>query len=140
MSIDESFLEIRKIVRTQGKHAMRKLFDDHLTGLITKKWVASCFLCGSQKNITKEHILPKWVFESNDKHSFISDVNQLNQSYIRATIPACLRCNSVLLNNVEKYIQKTLSEVNLKTRYYSENEWENIIRWLEIIDYKFQVW
>jgi hypothetical protein len=46
----------------------------------------------------------------------------------------------VLLNNVEKYIQKTLSEVNLKTRYYSEDEWENVIRWLEIIDYKFQVW
>lgn len=140
MSIDQSFLEIRKIVRTHGKRVMRKLFDDHLTGLITKKRIPSCFLCGSEKNITKEHILPKWVFESNDKQFFISDVNQLNQSYIRATIPACLRCNSVLLNNVEKYIQKTLSEVNLQTRYYSDDEWENVIRWLEIIDYKFQVW
>ena len=84
--------------------------------------------------------MPRWVFESNDKHFFTSDVNQLNQSYIRVTIPACLPCNSVLLNNVEKYIQKTLSEVNLKSRYYSEDEWENVIRWLEIIDYKFQVW
>jgi len=140
MLIDQSFLEIRKIVRTQGKHVMGKLFDDHLTGLITKKRIPSCFLCGSVKNITKEHILPKWVFESNDKHFFISDVNQLNQSYIRATIPACLRCNSVLLNNVEKYIQKTFAEVDLRTRYYSEDEWENVIRWLEIIDYKFQVW
>ena len=127
MSIDKSFLEIRKIVRTQGKYVMQKLFDDYLTGLITKKRIPSCFLCGSEKNITKEHILPRWVFESNDKHFFTSDVNQLNQSYIRATIPACLFCNSLLLNNVEKYIQKTLSEVNLKTRYYSEDEWENVM-------------
>lgn len=140
MSIDQTFLEIRKIVRTRGRDVMRKLFDDHLTGLITKKRIPSCFLCGNENNITKEHVIPKWVFERNDKHFFLSDVNQLNQTYNRTTIPACLHCNSVLLNNVEKYIQNTLSKVDFKTRYYSEDEWENIIRWLEIIDYKFQVW
>jgi hypothetical protein len=140
MVVDKSFLEIRKLVRTQGKHVMQKLFDDYLTGPISKKRIPSCFLCGSEKNITKEHILPKWVFESNSKHYFISDVNQLNQSYIKATVPACVHCNSVLLNNIERYIQKTLSEVDLIARYYSPDEWENIIRWLEIIDYKFQIW
>ena len=140
MLIDQSFLELRKIVRTRGKYVMGKLFDDYLTGLITKKRIPSCFLCGVEKNITKEHILPKWVFQGDSKHFFTTDVNQLNQHYIRATLPACNRCNSELLNSIERYIQKTLSEVDLKNRYYSANEWENIIRWLEIIDYKFQIW
>lgn len=139
MTIEEIFLHLRKVVRTNGKYVMRKLFDDYLTGLITKKIVHSCFLCGSEQNLTKEHVLPKWVFESNDKRFFTSEVNKLKQSYIRATLPACGTCNSVLLNGVERYIQKTLSQVDLKKRFYSPDEWENVIRWLEIIDFKFQV-
>ena len=139
-TIDEHFLRLRKIVRTHGKYVMRKLFDDYLTGLITKKIVPSCILCGTEENITKEHVLPKWVFESSGKHFFTTDVNQLNQNYIRATLPACRSCNSDLLNSIEQYIQKTLSKVDLQKRYYSPEEWNNIIRWLEIIDYKFQVW
>ena len=140
MTIDENFLRLRKVVRTHGKSAMQKLFDDYLTGPITKKVIPSCILCCSNKNLTKEHVLPKWVFENNDKHSFTTDVNQLSHSYISATVPACRSCNSDLLNSIERYIQKTLSEVDLKRRYHSPEEWENIIRWLEIIDFKFQVW
>lgn len=140
MTIDENFLRLRRIVRTHGKYVMRKLFDDYISGPITKKVVPSCTLCGTEKNLTKEHVLPKWVFESNSKHFFTTDVNQLSQSYIRATLPACQSCNSDVLNSIERYIQKTLSKVDLKKRYYSNEEWENIIRWLEIIDFKFQVW
>jgi hypothetical protein len=80
-------------------------------------------------------VLPKWVFESNAKHFFTTDVNQLSRSYIKATLPACKSCNSVLLNGIERYIQKTLSEVDLQKRYYSSEEWDNVIRWLEIIDF-----
>jgi hypothetical protein len=47
---------------------MDKLFDDYVTGPITKKLIPSCILCGAEENITKEHVLPKWVFESNAKH------------------------------------------------------------------------
>lgn len=140
MPIDNDFLKLRGIVRSHGKYVMRKLFDDYLTGLITRKLVPSCILCGAEDNLTKEHVLPKWVFESNSKHFFITDVNELNQHYIKATLPACKRCNSELLNNVERYIQKTLSQVDLQTRYYTPEEWDNVIRWLEIIDCKFQVW
>lgn len=140
MTIDETFLRLRKIVRTHRKYVMRKLFDDYLTDLITKKVVPSCFLCGTEKKLTKEHVLPKWVFESNGRHFFTTDVNQLPQTYIRATLPACQSCNTDLLNRIEQYIQKTFSQVDLISRYYSQEEWENIIRWLEIIDFKFQVW
>lgn len=140
MEIDECFLSLRKIIRLHGKYVMRKLFDDYVTGLITKKLTASCFLCGTEENLTKEHILPRWVFENNDKRFFTTDTNQLSQSYIRATVPACKNCNTNLLNVIERYIQKTLASVNLKKRYYSQEEQHNIIRWLEIIDLKFQVW
>lgn len=140
MAIDSTFRELRRTVRSHGVYVMGKLFDDHLTGLITKKIIPSCFLCGSEMNITKEHVLPKWVFEGSDKHSFVSDINQLSQNYIRATVPACGRCNSELLNGIERYIQDTLATVDLQTRYYTAEEWDNVIRWLEIIDLKFQIW
>lgn len=139
MTIDEIFLRLRKIVRIHGKYVMQKLFDDYVTVPISKKIIPSCILCGVEQNITKEHVLPKWVFESNAKHFFTTDVNQLSQSYIKATLPACQYCNSILLNGIERYIQRTLSEVDLKKRYYEPDEWENVIRWLEIIDFKFQV-
>ena len=138
MTVDEKLLRLRIIARNHGKYVMNKLFDDYVTGLITKKIVPSCILCGAEENLTKEHVLPKWVFESNPKDSFTTDVNQLSQAYIRATLPACRKCNSDLLNSIERYIQNTLSQVDLKKRYYSPEEWENIIRWLEIIDFKFQ--
>lgn len=139
MTIDENFLKLRGIVRKHGKYVMNKLFNDYVTGSITKKIVSTCILCGSENNITKEHVLPKWVFESNAKHSFQTDVNQLSRSYISSTLPACKSCNSILLNGIEKYIQKALSKVDIQSRYYTTEEWDNVIRWLEIIDFKFQV-
>jgi hypothetical protein len=139
MTIDEKFLRLRKTVRKHGKYVMNKLFDDYVTGPITKKIIPSCILCGTEENLTKEHVLPKWVFESNAKHFFTTDVNQLSKAYISATLPACRNCNSDILNSIERYIQKTLSQVDLQRRYYTPGEWENVIRWLEIIDFKFQV-
>jgi hypothetical protein len=139
MTIEDNFLALRRTVRENSKYVMRKLFDDYVTGSITKTIVPSCVLCGTEQNITKEHVLPKWVFESNATHFFTTDINQLSRQYINATIPACKTCNSNLLNGIERYIQKTLSIVDLKNRYYTAQEWDNVIRWLEIIDFKFQV-
>jgi len=139
MTIDENFLKLRGIVRRHGRQVMRKLFKDYVMGPITKKLIPYCILCGTEQNITKEHVLPKWVFESNAKRFFTTDVNQLSRSYINSTLPACESCNSILLNGIEKYIQRTLSEVDLVNRYYTAEEWDNVIRWLEILDFKFQV-
>jgi len=140
MDITSNLIEIRKVIRKNRVYTMRKLFDDHVTGHITKKRIASCILCGSENKITREHVLPKWAFNSDSKRSFTSDVNQLPQFFIGATLPACQSCNSELLNSLERYIQQTLGRVNLETSFYSDSEWENIIRWLEILDFKFQVW
>ena len=139
MSIEDTLLRLRLVARKNGKYVMNKLFDDYLTGHFNKEINASCLLCGSESNLTKEHVLPKWVFENDPKRTFTTDVNQLPQKYIGTTLPMCHTCNSDILNTLERYIQKTLTEVDLKTKYYSSDNWENIIRWLETIDFKFQL-
>lgn len=139
MGIEQKLLALRKTLRIYGKIAINKLFSIYVSGPIPKNVLLSCILCGTEENLTKEHVLPKWVFNGNVTRFFTTDANQLNQTYIKATLPACVRCNSDLLNSIERYIQKTLSEVDLTKRYYHPDEWENIIRWLEIIDFKFQV-
>lgn len=139
MSLDKALLQLRLNARNKGKYVMNKLFDDYLTGHIHKKRTNSCLLCGSEANITKEHVLPKWVFENDPTRTFTTDVNQLSQKYIATTLPMCSTCNTGILNKLELYIQKTISEIDLKTKYYSPENWDNIIRWLETIDYKFQL-
>jgi len=140
MNIDSKLLEIRKIARERGSYVMRKLFDDYLTGYIDKVRIPSCSFCGSEENLTKEHIIPKWVFESDSHSSFNSDVNQLDQSFIKATIPLCSKCNSDLFNSIERKVKKMVTEVDLNITGYSPEDWIILIRWLEIIDFKFQVW
>lgn len=139
MPFEDTLLQLRLIARKNGKNLMNKLFDDYLTGPFNKEINTSCLLCGSESDLTKEHVLPKWVFESDPKRTFTTDVNELPQKYIGTTLPMCSTCNSDILNSLERYIQNTLSEVDLETRYYSSENWENIIRWLETIDFKFQL-
>jgi hypothetical protein len=139
MPFEDTLLQLRLIARKKGKYVMNKLFNDYLTGPFNKETNPSCTLCGSETSLTTEHVLPKWVFEKDPKRTFTTEVNELSQKYIGTTILMCSVCNSELLNTLERYIQESLSVVDLETRYYSSEEWENIIRWLETIDFKFQV-
>jgi len=139
MTFEDTLLRLRLIARKNGKRVMNKLFDDYLTGNFNKEINSFCLLCGSESNLTKEHVLPKWVFEKDPKRTFTTDINQLPQKYIGTTLPVCFTCNTEILNTIEIYIQRTLLEVDLKNKYYSSQNWENIIRWLETIDFKFQL-
>ena len=95
--------------------------------------------CNSSENLTKEHVLPTWTFANSPEKYFETDVNGIKQFYIKATIPACGNCNNNLLGNVEKYISNLFKFTNLNENYFSNDQKQNIIRWLEIIEYKFQV-
>jgi hypothetical protein len=139
MFFDDALLQLRLIARKKGKYVMNKLFEEYLNRNFNKEITTSCVLCGSEENMTKEHVLPKWVFENDPKRTFTTDVNQLPQKYIGTTLSMCSTCNTEILNTLELYIQRTLSEVDLKTKYYSSENWDNIIRWLETIDFKFQL-
>jgi hypothetical protein len=98
-----------------------------------------CMFCGREDSITKEHVMPRWLFENNPDKFFITKINELNQTYNKATIPACKPCNSEILNTLEKHILKLFKEIDLASDLFTNSGLQHIIRWLEIIDYKFQI-
>lgn len=97
-----------------------------------------CIFCCSSSNITKEHILPKWVLGNDLQDTMISSVNRQTVIYNKAVVPACSECNNSILAYIEKYIIKVIHNMEALNDCSSEDAC-NIIRWLEIIDYKLQV-
>ncbi|QIL38324.1 hypothetical protein G7074_02935 [Pedobacter sp. HDW13] len=98
-----------------------------------------CYFCGSNHGLTKEHIIPRWVFNKDNELSFDITLNGHLQTYNRSTIRACAKCNSELLNSLEKHIQLILKYFKDNGRLLMRDDSSNIIRWLEIIDYKFHI-
>lgn len=98
-----------------------------------------CIFCGSREDLTKEHVLPKWTFKSQPDKHFITNINGLSQNYIKTVVPTCSECNSYILGLLEKQIKSSFKKIDLQTDFFSNKEQDNIISWLEIIDYKFQV-
>lgn len=98
-----------------------------------------CIFCGSTDNITIEHVLPKWVFENCPKKFHTIFVNKQKQTFNKTTIPACSNCNNNILSHLERQIIITTEKI-AKTKSYTYEELEYLIYWLEIIDYKLQVY
>jgi len=98
-----------------------------------------CVFCKSTFNLTKEHVFPKWLFEKNTNIRFISSVNRQSQTYNKAVIPTCSDCNNDTLAEIEKHIIKILDVLDSNPKIFTD-ELEDIIRWLEILDYKTQVY
>jgi len=98
-----------------------------------------CMFCGTTLHITKEHIIPRWIFEKDTIKFFNITLNGHEQTYNKTTISACQKCNTERLNAVERFIQFLFNNIDTKDISFSEEDSEYLIRWLEIIDYKFQV-
>ncbi|MBP1038021.1 hypothetical protein J8631_20835 [Serratia fonticola] len=97
-----------------------------------------CFFCGSLDSLTKEHVIPQWVFDEKKEQGFFNaTANDQPQKYIQATIPACECCNNVLLSSIEDYVKELLSERDGGD--YSKAELDVIIWWLQSLEYKLQV-
>ncbi len=141
--IDLKLQTLRVLIRKNSKKIIDHVINKHVVRrngkIVANKIQDICMFCGSNKNITKEHVYPKWVFDNNPANYFITNINGLPQYYIKTTIPVCSNCNSNLLSALEKYIQQLFLDIDLNNDYFTDNEIENIIRWLEIIDYKFQI-
>ena len=78
------------------------------------------------------------MFEKCPKRFFITDVNGFKQTYNTTIVPACKKCNNDL-SYIESYIVDLFKNTDLTKSSFSNNEIENIIRWLETIEYKFQI-
>jgi len=98
-----------------------------------------CVFCGGKQDLTKEHVLPQWTFESKPNKHFVTTINGLSQDYIKTVVPACSECNSNILGALENKIKSSFEAVDLETVFFSNKEIGKIISWLEIIDFKFQV-
>lgn len=101
---------------------------------------AICLFCASPNQVTREHILPRWVFQKDTAAFFKVTVNGLHQTYNKATIPACTRCNSELLNQLERSVCSLLEKRDVRDEPFDKAETEELIRWLELLDYKFHLY
>jgi len=129
--LDKKLISLRKKIRQNSKKVIDALIDNHC--------VKICLICGSTENLTKEHVLPKWIFENKQKKQFITNINGLNQSYSKTTVYACSECNSYILSSLERHIEIWFRQADLDSEFIDNEIIEKIIIWLEFIDYKFQV-
>lgn len=95
-----------------------------------------CIICGTDKNITKEHLLPKWVFENDVKKSFFISPEDTLYSYRLSYLPCCKTCNSSVLGNFEHHIKEILKREN---KNFTISEKEDIIFWIKYLDFKFKI-
>lgn len=95
-----------------------------------------CIVCGTDKNITKEHLLPKWVFENDVKKSFFISPEDTLYSYRLSYLPCCKTCNSSVLGNFEHHIREILKREN---KNFTISEKEDIIFWIKYLDFKFKI-
>ena len=133
---------LRTNIRKNAKFIIDHLSDQYIVhgnGKINNSLSTICMFCSANKNLTKEHVLPKWAFERKTDKFFLTTINGLPHTYNKTTIPACVNCNSVMLNELEKDVIRIFSNHDLSNNYFTDEELELIIRWVEILDYKLQV-
>lgn len=127
--MDEKFSILRKRVKHSQKKVMDCIIADHNADI--------CVLCGGSDDITREHIIPQWVFESNAEKSLINKKNNQSTHYIKATVPACRVCNSDLLGVFEYNLKKFLTEK--RGEELTDYEYDCIIWWLQYMGFKLQL-
>ncbi|EER9477284.1 hypothetical protein RO182_003947 [Escherichia coli] len=127
--VDKKFSILRKRVKHSQKKVMDCIIADHNADI--------CVLCGSSDDITREHIIPQWAFESNAEKSLINKKNNQSTHYIKVTVPACRVCNSDLLGVFEYNLKKFLTEK--RGDELTDYEYDCIIWWLQYMGFKLQL-
>ena len=131
MNLTNRLIHLRKNIRNNQHKIVDTLKINHNTDL--------CIFCGTKNDLTKEHILPQWVYDKNPKKFFITNTNGISQTYNKSVLPCCTQCNNEILGHLEYVIQYKLKNINLDLKHFEYEELELIILWLETIAYKLQV-
>lgn len=135
--IDLKFRTVRSNLRRCGNYISEDVFK-RFHPSTREHDPEICVFCNSTVDITKEHVIPRWVFENNTRDSLISSVNRQVQTFNKAVVPTCAQCNNSVLSPIESYIIKLLPRLERK-EVIDMADVDNLIRWLEILDYKCQV-
>jgi hypothetical protein len=136
--IDLKFKSLRVKMRLHGMSIADNVFKRYHPATRNTKGEI-CVFCSSTSKITKEHVLPRWLFENDVKSSMISGVNKQIHTYNKAVIPACSTCNNSILAPIEKHIIEVIKRLDAFEAYFPD-DFCSIIRWLEILEYKLQVY
>ncbi|EGQ8449451.1 hypothetical protein ACSDVY_002829 [Vibrio alginolyticus] len=131
MSIQLKSVQLRKKIRANKKKVTDAIIANHSADL--------CIICGSQEQLTKEHVIPQWVYNRCTKRTFETTTNGISQTYNKTTLPACKDCNSNLLGLLERHLKHEFEKVDVSHQAFSQETLELVILWLETLEYKFQV-
>jgi hypothetical protein len=131
MSLSKKLRLLRKNIRENQSKIISSLKENHTCNI--------CIFCGTKNNLTREHILPQWVYEKNTDKFFITNTNGASQTYNKSVLPCCKSCNNDILGHLEERIKKLFEDTNVGQNEYTIEKIELVILWLEIIAYKLQV-
>ncbi|MEC6832063.1 hypothetical protein VXS06_09840 [Photobacterium toruni] len=131
MSVNLKLVQFRKKIRLNQKKIIDTIKKDHSTH--------SCIFCGDINKLTKEHVIPQWVYNRCTKRTFVTTTNGASQTYNKTTLPACKDCNSNILGSLERHLKHEFQKIDVSKDGFSRETLELIILWLETLEYKFQV-
>lgn len=131
MNVISRLITFRKKIRINQKKIIDALIEDHQAFL--------CIFCGSSDELSREHVIPQWVYGRCTKRTFITKTTGLSQTYHKTTLPACKECNSHILGLLEGHLKHEFDKVDFKSNGFTKETTEFIILWLETLEYKFQV-
>ena len=131
MELNKRLISFRKVIRLKRKLIIDTFISNHSSNI--------CVFCATKKDITKEHVLPRWTFDGCTKKYFNTSTNGASQTYNRTVVPCCKNCNGFILGHLEHKIKHIFNNSDLSVHHFNEEELELIILWLETIAYKLQV-
>lgn len=131
MSVNKNLIKFRKKIRLNQKSVIDTIINDHTAHI--------CIFCGETDGLTREHVIPQWVYGRCTKRDFITTTNGGRQTYNKTTVPACKDCNSNILGSVERHLKHEFDRVNVSEEAFASETLELIVFWLETLEYKFQV-
>lgn len=131
MSLNKKLIKFRKKIRKNQKIVLDSIINNHATNI--------CIFCGEADDLTKEHVIPQWVYDRCTKRHFVTTANKTSQTYNKTTVPACKECNNSILGELERYLKNKFNDTDLIEDYFTDDDIEKIILWLETLEYKFHV-
>lgn len=131
MSLRSKLIQFRKKIRVNQSKVTKAIIHNHSINI--------CIFCGLSEQLTKEHVIPQWVYNHCTKRTFITTTNRTAQTYNKTTIPACSDCNSNILGYLERTLKHAFEATDVRTESFSQKNLELIILWLETLEYKFQI-
>ena len=131
MDVQAKLIKFRKKIRLNQRDVIDAIIKDHSANI--------CIFCGETENLTREHVIPQWVYGRCTKSTFITTTNGSSQSYNKTTLPACNECNSNILGSLERHLKHEFARIDVKEEGFSSDFTSLIILWLESLEYKFQV-